>query len=160
MPRKSGQDSRGPTETEVQAAVDELKSEMESQEFIDLIDLETVPPPEIIEESTRPMIEASRQGEPSFVTTIGERFICKTYLSSDTSPNDPYYASDALGSSSSIVVVVNRRHPQWSQLGDGRECPDLPPTLCLRRRRRMAVPTDGAGNCPAEHDQGAEGRLA
>lgn len=118
QPRKSADDARGPTEAEVQTAVDELKSEMESQEFIDLIEIDTVPPPEILEESTKPMLEAAEHEEPSFVVTVGDRFVCKTYLSMDTSPHDPYYASDALGESNTIVVVVNRRHPQWSQLGD------------------------------------------
>jgi hypothetical protein len=118
QPRKSADDARGPTEAEVQAAVDELRNEMESQEFIDLIEIDTVPPPEIIEESTRPMIEAVAEQEPSFVVTIGDSFVCKTYLTMDTSPNDPYYTSDAMGTARTILVVVNRSHPQWSQLGD------------------------------------------
>jgi Histidine kinase-, DNA gyrase B-, and HSP90-like ATPase len=119
QPRKgSDDDARGPSEAEVQAAVDELRSEMESQEFIDLIEIETVPPPEVIEETTKPLIEAVEEEEPSFVVTIGEDFVCKTFLTVDTSPNDPYYASDAMGTSNTILVVVNRRHPHWAQLGD------------------------------------------
>ncbi|MGH3032788.1 MAG: ATP-binding protein, partial [Gaiellaceae bacterium] len=83
-----------------------------------LIEIETVPPPEVIEESTKPMIEAVEDEEPSFIATVGDKFVCKGYLAMDTSPNDPYYTSDSRGTADTIIVVVNRRHPQWSQLGD------------------------------------------
>lgn len=116
--RRTTDDARGPTEAEVQTAVDELRSEMESPEFVDLIEIETVPPPEVIEESTKPMIEAVEDEEPSFIATVGDKFVCKGYLAMDTSPNDPYYTSDSRGTADTIIVVVNRRHPQWSQLGD------------------------------------------
>jgi hypothetical protein len=111
--RKSGRDERRPSETEVQAAVDELKNEMQSKEFVDKIELEDVPPPEIVEKVVRPIIEAAERSEPRFKATIGS-VTCKVYLSTDNSPNDPYFATDV--TSDEILVVVNTRHPHWSQI--------------------------------------------
>lgn len=112
-PRKGRTDVRGPSETEVQTAVDELKSELESKEFVDVIELETVPPPEVTDRVTGPMIEAAEREEPRFKVSLGELTIL-AYISSDDSPNDPYFATEY--SSDRIIVVVNQRHPHWTQL--------------------------------------------
>lgn len=111
-PRKRGE-KRGPTAAEVQTAVDELKTELESKEFIDLIEIDAVPPPEVIEKSNKPMIVAAKKHEPQFVVTVGTSVV-KLYLTTDASPNDLYFNSDVAGQS--ISVIVNIHHPHWAQL--------------------------------------------
>ncbi len=62
--------TRGPSATEVQTAVDTLETEMQSPEFVDRIELDTVPPPEIIDEIEKPIVEAAQREEPDFNATI------------------------------------------------------------------------------------------
>lgn len=111
--RRTQKDKRGPTETEVQTAVDELRTEMLSQEFVDIIDVEEVPPPEAIKSALDPVLKAAERAEPRFDATVGD-ILCKVYLSYDNSPNDPYFATDVTGDR--ILVVVNCSHPHWAQL--------------------------------------------
>jgi hypothetical protein len=111
--RAHGPDSRGPSETEVQTAVDELRSELQSQHFVDVIELVDVPPPDVVGQISAPMLEAAERDEPRFRITLGELTIL-TYISTDDSPNDPYFATEH--NSTQIMVVVNQRHPHWAQL--------------------------------------------
>lgn len=113
-PRKGRPDTRGPSEAEVQTAVDELKSELESTQFVDLIELENVPPPEVVEQVNAPMLEAAAREEPRFRVQLGDVITLQAFISSDESPNDPYFVTDV--GSDSVIVVVNQRHPHWSQL--------------------------------------------
>lgn len=106
-------DKRGPSEVEVQTAVDELRTEMESQEFVDLIEIETVPPEDVVTEAIQPVVTAAANEEPRFRAVVGD-VICKVYLENDLSPNDPYFVTDL--ATEDIVVVVNTKHPHWSQL--------------------------------------------
>ncbi len=113
VPRKGKGDKRGPTQTEVQTAVDELRTEMQSQEFVDLVEIESVPPPDVIEQANQPILSAAEREEPRFNASVGET-TCRVYLSFDESPNDPYFATDV--GDMGIIVVVNCNHPHWSQL--------------------------------------------
>jgi hypothetical protein len=115
---RRGIDARGPTEAEVQTAVDELRAELESREFVDFIAIETVPSPEIVTASRRPMIEAAERQVPRFVVSVGDEFVCRLYLTGSASLNDPYFASDVVDASKSIDVIINMMHPHWGQLGD------------------------------------------
>ena len=111
--RKGRGDVRGPSDAEVQTAVDELQNEMQSKEFVDLIELDQVPPPEVIAQVNKPIVEAAKREEPNFNVRIGT-IACKVYLSTDESPNDPYFVTDI--TPAHILVIVNTRHPHWSEL--------------------------------------------
>lgn len=106
-------DTRGPSAADVTAAVDSLAHEMNSPEFVDSIELGEVPPPEVIKEIEKPLLEAVEREEPDLEGSVGDT-PCKVYLSTDESPNDPYFVKDLPGSH--IVVIVNTRHPHWGQL--------------------------------------------
>lgn len=112
-PRKGKKDARGPSESEVEAAVDELEGEMSSSEFVDLIQLDQIPPPEVIEQANRPIVEAAQREEPNFHVLVGD-IPCKVYLSTDESPHDPYFVSDI--TPTHILVIVNTQHPHWGEL--------------------------------------------
>jgi hypothetical protein len=111
--RVNDPDTRGPSAADVSAAVDTLAHEINSPEFVDQIELGDVPPPEIIKEMERPILEAVEREDPDFEGSVGNT-PCKIYLSTEESPNDPYFVKDLPGSH--IVVIVNTRHPHWSQL--------------------------------------------
>jgi len=103
----------GPTDTEVQTGVEELRTEMESKEFVDLVQIQEVPPPALIESANKPILEAAKRAEPRFTATVGDTE-CSLYLSYDASPNDPYFATDVTGDR--IMVVINWTHPYVSQI--------------------------------------------
>src|SRR5205823_1480226 len=102
-----------PTQTEVQAAVDELRAEMESKEFVDIIQIQEVPPPKAIEAAAEHIIAAAARLEPSFSVSLGNTVV-KVYLSTDGSPFDPYYVSEI--TKNGILVVANQLHPHWGEL--------------------------------------------
>ena len=111
--RKGKKDQRGPSEMEVQTGVDELRTEMQSKEFADHIELQDVPAPTAVESANKPILEAAKRAEPRVSATVGD-MKCSLYLSTDASPNDPYFATDMPGDE--ITVVVNCSHPHWTQL--------------------------------------------
>jgi hypothetical protein len=92
--------------------VDTLREEMQSTAFVDLVRRKNVPPPEIVAATNRPVIEAAERDKPRFDASVGST-TCKVYLATDTSPNDPYFATDI---GRGILVVVNKNHPHWAQL--------------------------------------------
>lgn len=86
---------------------------MQSQEFVDIVDVEDVPPPDVIRSANAPVIKAAERTDPRFDAKVGD-ISCKVYLSYDNSANDPYFATDVTGAR--ILVVVNCSHPHWTQL--------------------------------------------
>lgn len=111
--RKDKPSGQGPSEAEVQAAVAELQSELESKEFVDLLELESVPPPEVIEEANAPILAVAEREEPRFRVIIGDTSLL-AFISTQDSPNDPYFATEV--HEDSILVVVNQQHPHFAQL--------------------------------------------
>ncbi|HVV77265.1 MAG TPA: ATP-binding protein [Mycobacteriales bacterium] len=111
--RKGRSAGSGPTTVEVDTAIDELRHEMESDEFADLIEIGDVPPPELARAAIDPVVESTRGQRADLSITVGPTTV-RVFLTKDTSPNDPYYASDY--PEGSVIVIVNTRHPYWSQI--------------------------------------------
>jgi hypothetical protein len=107
--RKGADDERGPSDLEIQTAVQELQQELTSNEIIDLVAIESVPPPEVVREGFRPLLESISQEDPTYSADLGEVTV-KGYLANDTSANDPYVLSDS-ASADRILVVINMNHP-------------------------------------------------
>lgn len=113
-PRRGDEDMRGPSDLEVQVAVEELQRELNSPEIVDQITIEPVPPPSVVEQSLRPIIESVEDRAPSFSAAI-KPFVVNGYLLDDMSPNDPYVVVEST-QDTEVVVVINLRHPHFSQL--------------------------------------------
>jgi hypothetical protein len=113
--RRKGQESTtGPSELEVQAAVDELQEELTSSEMADLVTLEDLPAPEVVEASIRPLLDEIGATDPDFSAEIGTLLV-HGYMANDMSVNDPYVVSDA-ASTERVIVAVNLRHPHFAEL--------------------------------------------
>ncbi|MDO8209751.1 hypothetical protein [Conexibacter sp. CPCC 206217] len=76
--------------------------------------IDDVPPPEVVADSLEPLIASVSESSPHFDAVVG-RVTVKGYLAQDTSPNDPYVIADS-SAGSSIVVVVNMKHPHIRQV--------------------------------------------
>ena len=112
--RKYGADQRRPSEIETSTAIDELKRELLSAEMADLITVEAVPPPEVVQEAFKPLMETIEKREPTYSAKIGE-FSVSGYLVADASINDPYLLVDST-SGNHVMVIINTNHPHWNQL--------------------------------------------
>lgn len=110
---RKGTRPSGPSPVEVDAAIDELKSEMESPEFADLIEIADVPPPDVVKAALSPIVDSTTNRTSDLEVKIGPTSV-NVFLATDASPNDPYYGSDY--ASANIVVVVNTNHPYWGQI--------------------------------------------
>jgi len=112
--RVGGEDERGPSNLEVQMAVEEIQAELSSDDMIDAIEIEDVPPIEIVGIALHALVEAAQRVEPSFSARIG-RIGVMGYLVSDASPNDPYVAVESTRSDL-VQIIVNMHHPHVNQL--------------------------------------------
>ena len=116
VPRKNDPQG-GPSTLEVDTAVSELRAEMESPGFLDLLQLMNVPPVDVIRASLEPLRASTSERTPTLNMLIGS-LTCSVYLAEDASVNDPYYVADygTDGSNDRILVLVNQNHPHWRQL--------------------------------------------
>jgi len=112
--RKGDDDERGPTETETNVAIDELKKELTSPEMIDLIELEAVPAPDIVDSQAQTIAKSISEFEPTFSTKISALGV-KGFLRNDMSPNDPYVTHDS-ALNDEVSIIINQCHPHWKQL--------------------------------------------
>ena len=113
--RKNEDDERGPSETETAVAVDELRKELQSPEMVDAIELETVPPPDVVDSQIQIITDAISAFDATFTCSIRDLITVKGYLRPDLSPNDPYVTHDST-QEHEVLIIVNQAHPHWKQL--------------------------------------------
>jgi hypothetical protein len=83
--------------------------------MVDAIQLETVPPPEVVDSQNQVITEEISKFEATFSCEIRDLIIVKGYLRPDLSPNDPYVTHDATRERE-VLIIVNQAHPHWKQL--------------------------------------------
>jgi hypothetical protein len=114
--RKRKDDERGPSESEITLALNELKRELTSPEMLDQMRIESIPPASAIAAAKKQIVEAIRQGDPAYQAEL-DGISVTIYLDVNMSPNDPYVTIES-SSANSLLIIVNRSHPHWSELGD------------------------------------------
>lgn len=112
--RKGTEDQRGPSDLEVQTAVEELQQELSSEEMVDLMTVEPVLPPELVRQAFLPLREGVVQDEQAFSADIGGLEVVG-YLAHQSSPNDPYVLADATNDQR-VLVVINLQHPHFRHI--------------------------------------------
>jgi hypothetical protein len=113
--RKRSEDARGPSEVEVQVALDEVRNELQSPEKVDKIELVYVPPAEVISQAKEKLVEdVTEKRIETFRASIGSLLV-KVFIASELSINDPYVLAEST-KDSEIIVIVNSSHPHWNQL--------------------------------------------
>jgi hypothetical protein len=116
--RRKGDDSPGPSDVDVQTAVEELEAELNSAELVDVMTLEEVPPPEVVDATMDTLRDAVDSMDPRFSAVVpsgsGDLKIFG-FLSYDHSPNDPYVMSESTVSDR-VLVVINMQHPHLQQI--------------------------------------------
>jgi hypothetical protein len=112
--RKRGQDSRGPSEVAVRAAVDKLNQELNSPEMIDAVKERPNLPDTLVKE----VVEAVKA---SVVDKVPETFSVNVgtirvrgYVD-EMSVTDPYLTIDN-STDDQVIIIVNASHPHWNQL--------------------------------------------
>lgn len=118
-PRKDDHTTSGPSQAEILLGASELRQQMESPEFADLIELQEVLPEELVKEANAPLIEAAKSEDPLQVVRIGKgdvEIVCKIHLNHGASRNDPYFAADY---ASGILLSVNTQHPHFKRIRGG-----------------------------------------
>ena len=110
-----GDGPTAPSPIERQAAIAELQREMESNDFIEAITLDEVPPPELERVRVEPMLEQADSLEPDIVVRIEGQLLIKIWLI-PLSPNDPYYGFDIASDGRTILLTINERHAGYQEL--------------------------------------------
>lgn len=110
---KRDREASGPSEAEIDAALDVLKDELMSDEMIDQVDIKLVPMPEEIRRvRTELAAEIIAASSPSFTATIGELLTVAVFVDADMSPNDPYVLQES-AVFDTLSVIINQRHPHF-----------------------------------------------
>ncbi|MEX2283965.1 MAG: ATP-binding protein [Gemmatimonadota bacterium] len=112
--RKTADDERGPSDHETNAAIDELRRELESPEMVDSIEITEVPPPEIVQEAVRSVTDNVKGRTETFRAELPHVTV-RGYVEPDLSPNDPYVVVDA-AKEDEVLVIINIAHPHWKQI--------------------------------------------
>ena len=112
--RKGTAHELGPTEPEVQAAVDQVEAEISSPEFADAVTIEPVPPAAAVEASLTPVRDAVDMARPTFGAKVGQISV-KVFLTVDLAPSEPYLVLDT-AQPDEVVVIINRAHPHIGQI--------------------------------------------
>ena len=113
---KSDDDPDGPTDVEVQTALDALQGQLSSDDFSDTVTLDDVPPPQAILQALRPLKQAVSKREPHFQAKFEDStFEVLGYLVNDSSVNDPYVVVEATNEMR-VLIIINTQHPHWGQL--------------------------------------------
>ena len=114
--RSRQHDPSGPSDIEVQTAIDELQQELATRVLLDAVTLEIVPPPEVVQQAQMPLRDSVADREPTFQARfVGYPLEIRGFLVNDASPNDPYVVVEATANER-VLIIVNTQHPHWRQL--------------------------------------------
>ena len=114
--RKKDDDKGGPTDLEVKAAIATLQEQLDSADFSDVVTLDDVPPPTVIDQVFRPLKDAVSTRKPDFQAKLEHaQFEILGFIMADSSVNDPYMVVEATDESR-VQIIVNMQHPHWNQL--------------------------------------------
>ena len=113
---RSGQPvEHGPSDVQVDAALQTLEEELSTPEFLEALELEEMLPPlDQIEASNQHVVENAATVDATFVVALNDMII-RVYIDTIGSPNDPYFVNEDIDEAD-LAVVVNRQHPHWKML--------------------------------------------
>ena len=110
-PWKNQEDTRGPSEGEVDIAIAGLKDELLSPEMIDKISITVVPEAEATKETLERIAEpVKNKRQPDILAVLDAIEVWVYIVSSDFGPNDPYVICES-GQDGKIIVIINMQHP-------------------------------------------------
>jgi hypothetical protein len=113
--RKKTDDSRGPSQMETDAAVDEFKHELDSPEMVDLIQIEPIPPQQVVEEAFQSVTKSVEETHDETLRGKVGDLTVRLFVVHDMSTNDYYVTVDAR-KRDEVIVVINQAHPHWGHL--------------------------------------------
>lgn len=116
--RKRRKDPRPVSDIEVQAAIEEFQSEIESPEMVDTIEFAEVPEPEMVAADDEAYVSTIDPSAPTFSTTmrIFDREVqILGFIDHDKSVEDQYVVTEST-SPERILVIINFNHPHLQQI--------------------------------------------
>ncbi len=113
--RKGQAVDHGPTDVQVDVAVQTLQEELTAPEFLEALELEEVLPPlSQIKASNEHIVTNASNIDPAFIVNLRDMNI-RVYIDTIGSPNDPYFVNQDVDDAS-LVIVINKQHPHWLML--------------------------------------------
>jgi len=112
--RRKGQDSRRPNAIQLRTAINQVQSELDSNEMVDVLNLTEPPPATVLDQSVKDLVEGEARREPTIIATLGNMAI-KVFVSDDLSERDFYFAYE-LPRDNELHVLVNMAHPYLTQV--------------------------------------------
>ena len=114
--RKGQAADHGPTDLQVDSAVQTLQSELGTTEFLQALELvEVMPPLDQIRASNEQVARNAATVSPTFVVKLADTLTIRVYIDKIGSPNDPYFVYEDVDEHT-LHIVVNRQHPHWRMI--------------------------------------------
>ncbi len=107
-------DERGPTQKDVDVAVDHFRQELQSEELVDQLEVEIIPAESVVKDALKTIAEPVTNREPTIRGNIGSLRL-ELYVAFDLSPNDPYVVVESTDPRR-VLVIVNMQHPHLKQI--------------------------------------------
>jgi hypothetical protein len=110
--RVGGGGESKPTDLEIQSAVQELQAELNSAEMVDLISIDVIPPPDVVTDTMRDVLEGIDKSSPELsakLETPAGLIEILGFLADDMSPSDPYVVSES-STPMRVLVAINMQH--------------------------------------------------
>jgi hypothetical protein len=107
---------RPATEAQRDAAINRLQAEVRSPRFRDFLTTYEVPRLSLIRKSNRILRDGVVSRLDPDMTAKINALVVSLYMVHDMSPNDPYVLIESTESKTSVIVIINLNHPDWSEL--------------------------------------------
>jgi len=111
-----GGETSGPSAADIKLAAEELREQMGSPAFLDAIELQEVPPDEVVENAGRALADSAKTDEPLLELKVGDNTV-RLFVNESASFNDPYFTAHY--PSNEVIVVVNAKHRHFNRITGG-----------------------------------------
>lgn len=114
--RKTRNDKRGPSDMDTRAAINSLKSELESNEIKNILLTNPMLTKNLVEsvvKSVKAYVLATYK--ETIVVEIIKGLTVRVYVESAMSTTEPYLTVDS-AKAKEVIIIVNAAHPHWLQL--------------------------------------------
>lgn len=112
-----GEEPSGPDDAEIKLAAEELRKQMMSSAFVDALELQEIPPDDVVQHAGESLVESIQKEEPLIDLKVGDNSV-QLFLNENASYNDPYFTAH-YPRNEEVIVIVNTKHTHFNRITGG-----------------------------------------
>lgn len=115
--RPTKADERKPLQQEFDEALANLSEELQKPEFRDVLQVEEVPPVEVVTMNASIVARQVKQKiAPQITVNINQLTVFVFINDENASPYEPYLITESRISLTEVSIIINKMHPHWKEL--------------------------------------------